>query len=242
MAKLSNEALIEIASQHNLIIKNIDAYSNLQSEILFECKACKKEFISNFESVRHSNWVCPGCNEQKVEYAAKPPKKTGFRIIGCDQATQNFGISVFDDGKLVYYDCIVFTGDLDKRYGKILKFMDNVAKYWEPDLVIVEDIQLQQGGGGAGYNAFKVLGGLLGIMKGVLAKNDIPHKEVLNKVWQAKFMIGGKDRISQKRNVVKKVKELFGIDVSDDIADAILIGKWGSIERQESLIKTRRLF
>lgn len=55
-------------------------------------------------------------------------------------------------------------------------------------------------------------------------------------------MIGGKDRISQKRNVVKKVKELFGIDVSDDIADAILIGKWGSIERQESLIKTRRLF
>lgn len=79
-------------------------------------------------------------------------------------------------------------------------------------------------------------------MKGVLAKNDIPHKEVLNKVWQAKFMIGGKDRISQKRNVVKKVKELFGIDVSDDIADAILIGKWGSIERQESLIKTRRLF
>jgi hypothetical protein len=31
--------------------------------------------------------------------------------------------------------------------------------------------------------------------------------------------------VTQKRNVVKKVEELFDIDVSDDIADAILIGK-----------------
>ena len=131
---------------------------------------------------------------------------------------------MFDDGKLVYFDCIQFSGELDKRYADIMVFMDNVIKSWEPDLVIIEDIQLQQGTTG-GYNAFKVLGGLLGIMKAVIAKNKVPHKEVLNKVWQAKFIIGGKDRVTQKRNVVKKVKELFDIDVSDDIADAILIGK-----------------
>lgn len=108
--------------------------------------------------------------------------------------------------------------------------MENVIKYWEPDLVVIEDIQLQQGSMG-GYNAFKVLGGLLGIMKAVIAKHKIPHKEVLNKVWQASFMIAGKDRATQKRNVVKRVKETFGVDVSDDIADAILIGKWGCLQK-----------
>jgi hypothetical protein len=34
---------------------------------------------------------------------------------------------------------------------------------------------------------------------------------------------------------------LFDIDVSDDIADAILIGKWGSLERAKS-IGTNKLF
>lgn len=240
MARLSQEALLEITKEKNLEIIDIDNYVNLQSELIFKCGKCNKKIISNMESVRHVNWSCPHCNEQKVTYVGKPPKKSGYRIIGCDQATQNFGISVFDDGKLVYFDCIQFSGELDKRYADIMVFMDNVIKSWEPDLVIIEDIQLQQGTTG-GYNAFKVLGGLLGIMKAVIAKNKVPHKEVLNKVWQSKFIIGGKDRITQKKNVVKKVKELFDIDVSDDIADAILIGKWGSLERAKS-VGTNKLF
>ena len=63
-------------------------------------------------------------------------------------------------------------------------------------------------------------------MKAVLTRKKVAHREVLNKVWQAKFMIAGKDRVSQKNNVIKKVEELFDIKVGDDTADAILIGKW----------------
>jgi Holliday junction resolvasome RuvABC endonuclease subunit len=106
-------------------------------------------------------------------------------------------------------------------------------------LVIVEDIQLQQGAIG-GYNAFKVLAGLLGVVKAVLAKHKIPHKEVLNKVWQAKFMIAGKDRNTQKKNVVSKVQQLFGIKVTDDVADAILIGKWAADQRNN--VSVNKLF
>lgn len=47
---------------------------------------------------------------------------------------------------------------------------------------MIEDIQLQQSGAIGGYNAFKVLGGLLGIMKMVLRKHNIKYEEVLNKV------------------------------------------------------------
>lgn len=51
-------------------------------------------------------------------------------------------------------------------------------------------------------------------------------------------MIGGKDRASQKKNVIAKVKSMFGIDVSDDVADAILIGKYGCKEN----VKSNKLF
>lgn len=240
MSRLSYDELLSICRDKKIEVMNILNYENLQSVLSFKCKKCGKEFDESFENIRNKNWFCKYCNSQSVTKTYKPPKKNGYRIIGCDQATQKFGISVFDNGKLVYYDCFEFNGELDKRYADIMTFMNNVAKTWEPDMVIIEDIQLQQGAIG-GYNAFKVLGGLLGIMKAVLAKNNIPHKEVLNKVWQAKFMIAGKDRSTQKKNVIKKVKELFGIDVSDDIADAILIGKWG-VSESGNRINVDKLF
>lgn len=238
MARLTYEELFAIARSRNVEVEDVTKYENLQTKLVFTCKKCGRKLEDKFENVRNEHWTCPLCETQEVKKVAKPPKKSGYRIIGCDQATQKFGISIFDDGKLVYFDCVEFNGDLDKRYADIMIFMENVVKLWEPDLVVVEDIQLQQGAIG-GYNAFKVLGGLLGVMKAVLAKNKIPHKEVLNKVWQAKFMISGKDRTTQKKNVVKKVEELFGIKVSDDIADAILIGKWAVGEKG---INTNKLF
>lgn len=234
MSRLTPADLLAIAEEKNLAILNITNYKNLQSDIEFKCCECGKTFVSNFDTVRNKNFTCPMCVKQEVKYSYKPPKKSGYRVMGCDQATQHFGISVFDDGKLVYYDCIEFKGELDWRYSQIYDFMDAALKAWEPDYVMIEDIQLQQGSAIGGYNAFKTLGGLLGIMKAVLRKNNVKYNEVLNKVWQAKFMIGGKDRVSQKKNVIAKVKSMFGIEVSDDVADAILIGKYGCTDSVSS--------
>lgn len=238
LSKLNYDELFEIVKGKDLEVENVTEYKNLQTEMVFICKKCGRKVISTFGTIRNANWSCPLCDSQVVKKVSCPPPKNGYRIVGCDQATQHFGISVYDNGQLMYYDCIEFTGDVEKRYAAIMDFMEMMVDMWEPDFVAFEDIQLQQGAVG-GYNAFKVLGGLLGIMKAVLTKKKIPHREVLNKVWQAKFMIGGKDRVSQKKNVIKKVKELFGIDVNDDVADAILIGKWAVGEKKES---TKKLF
>lgn len=229
MSKLGAAELIAIAEEHNLVIRNITEYQNLKSDLTFRCLECGKDFVSNIETVRNKNFTCPHCSEQLVVRRCQPPVKKGYRVIGCDQATQHFGISVFDDGILVFYDCIEFQGELDCRYAKIYAFMESVIENWKPDFVVIEDIQLQKSSAIGGYTAFKVLGGLLGIMKAVLRKHEVEYVEVLNKVWQAKFMIGGKDRATQKANVIKKVKSMFDIDVNDDTADAILIGKYGSL-------------
>lgn len=39
-------------------------------------------------------------------------------------------------------------------------------------------------------------------------------------------MINGKTRVQQKVQAIEKVKEMYGIDVNDDVAEAILLGKY----------------
>lgn len=241
MARLTSEELLRIAKTKGLEIKNVGSYVNLNSELKFECER-GHEFQTTMSVVRDANFRgCPLCERQEVKNVAKPPKKSGYRIMGFDQATKHFGISVFDDGKLVYYDCVDFNdSNTEVRLMQISQFLDRVCKAWQPDFVVFEDIQLQ--GGAAGFNTFKVLAELLGIVIAVLNINSIAHECVSNKVWQSKFMIGGKDRIAQKQNVIAKVKSMFGIDVTDDIADAILIGKYGVDKMGKGETKRSYLF
>ena len=39
-------------------------------------------------------------------------------------------------------------------------------------------------------------------------------------------MINGKTRVQQKVQAIEKVKKMYGIDVNDDVAEAILLGKY----------------
>ena len=57
---------------------------------------------------------------------------------------------------------------------------------------------------------------------------ETEHNKVLNKTWQSEFNIAGSNRVAQKRNVVERVKEYFNIDVTDDVGDAILIGRYAA--------------
>lgn len=49
---------------------------------------------------------------------------------------------------------------------------------------------------------------------------------VLSKVWRSHQLIKGRTRSEQKTEAIRKVKDMYGISVSDDIAEAILIGKY----------------
>ena len=53
-----------------------------------------------------------------------PLKGNSYRILGFDQATEKFGVSVFDNGELVYYKLLVFTGDLNMRLLKIQQMLE----------------------------------------------------------------------------------------------------------------------
>lgn len=241
MARLTKAEIEEIAKEKGLTIVNPEEYVNLSSELTFKC-AKGHNFITSIGIVRDSKFEnCPLCERQEVKKVGQPPVKKGYRIIGFDQATKHFGISIFDDGQLVYYDCVDFNdANTEVRLAKISKFVDSVCKQWQPDFIVFEDIQLQ--GGAAGFTTFKTLAELLGIVIAAVNINGVAHLCVSNKVWQSKYMIAGKDRVTQKNNVIKKVKMLFGVDVSDDIADAILIGKYAVDMKRLGKEQSKRSF
>ena len=73
---------------------------------------------------------------------------------------------------------------------------------------------------------FKVLSMLLGIIEVECLKAKVPHEVVLPNVWRKYAGTCGKTRKEEKILSVAKVKEKFGISVSDDVAEAILIGSY----------------
>jgi Holliday junction resolvasome RuvABC endonuclease subunit len=205
----------------------ISGYKNLSSSLEVRCSR-GHTFFTDMKSVRSDKFKCPLCVGEDVSSLSETkcvlPPKTGFRIIAVDQASQKIGISVYDEGKLVYYHYVEVSGVLSVRLQKIYKFMsDLVIKQWQPNYLVFEDIQYQD-------NALthKTLGMVMGVVILAAEQAQIEHTEILNKVWQSEFSIGGANRVAQKANVIKRVKEYYKIDVTDDIADAILLGQYAT--------------
>ena len=88
----------------------------------------------------------------------------------------------------------------------------------------MEDIQYQQNG----ILTFKILAMLLGIIQELCCENNIEFEAVSPNVWRKYAGTNGKNRREEKMLSVAKVKEKFGVSVSDDVAEAILIGVYGT--------------
>lgn len=205
---------------------NISSYKNLSSLLEIKCPH-NHTFFADMKSIRKDTFVCPQCVgdvSSNLNESHSLPPKSGYRIIALDQASHKIGVSVFDDGKLVYYHFVEVTGTLFTRLAKIYQFMtDVIIRQWTPNYLVFEDIQYQD-------NALthKTLGMVLGIVILAAEQAKIEHSEVLNKVWQSEFNILGASRLAQKSDVVKRVKDYYGLEVSDDVADAILLGKYAA--------------
>ncbi len=111
------------------------------------------------------------------------------------------------------------------RLVKIKKFINNIViDAWKPDYIIMEDIQQQHGA----VLTYKVLAMLLGIIEVTCAEKEVPHEIVSPNVWRKFAGTCGKTRQEEKMLSVATVKQKYGVAVSDDVAEAILIGQYGS--------------
>lgn len=198
-------------------------FRTLESPITVKCK--NGHLIqTTLKAFRHISFECPKCNhEVKVDLKAVPEKRPEvYRTIAFDQATENFGLSVYDNEVLVYYGLYKFSGTVDTRLTSIAAFIrDVVIKEWRPDYVCFEDIQYEHN-----IMTFKILAQLIGVITVLCRENNIDYEIVSPNSWRKYAGTCGKTRREEKMLSIAKVKESYNINVTDDIAEAILIGRY----------------
>lgn len=166
--------------------------------------------------------------------AIKKDKKA-HRILAFDQAANTSGWSVFDDLELVKFGKWTSTGSHStEKINQTKHWVANMIQTWKPDLVVFEDIQLQKFDGGEAVVTFKKLAHLQGVLKNYCFENGIIYKIVSPSTWRAFNEIKGRERNDKKRNAQFKVKALYDVSVTQDEADAILIGRWAADDGQQN--------
>lgn len=224
MGKLSHQQIADEIKEKGFELIDDTDYTNMTSRIIVKCgKGHLSE--TSLADFRHPSFNCPKCdkNINFINPTAVPAKGNKRRIIAFDQATEKFGLSIFDNGELVFYNLYQFSGDLVTRLVKCRKLVNNIViGKWEPDFIVMEDIQMQNG-----TITFKVLSMLLGIIEECCAENNIEYEVVSPNVWRKFAGTCGKTRNEEKKLSVAMVAEKYGIKVTDDVAEAILIGRYG---------------
>lgn len=204
------------------------SYKNLDSSLEFECPVGHKVF-SNWKKMR-TRAECPICKEKTpLADATIIPKKKGiYRTIGIDQATHISGYSVYDGKELIKFGTFTVneTNEI-QRDNTIKMWLCSIINNWQPDVIGLEGLQLQQNAArGIGVTTFETLARLQGILMEACYEQKVPFVICPTNTWRAHCKVKGQTREAKKNSMRQLAREWHNINVSEDEADAIGIGKY----------------
>lgn len=149
-----------------------------------------------------------------------------MKILTLDCSTKSTGLAVFDNGKLIEYKCIVAEGaNLYKRIDVMVKKIDEVLSNHDIKEVYMEDVYPED----VHHNqkVYKALIYLQGFICHKLDQYNLVPVYFTSAEWRKKCGIRVGPHVRRetlKEKDILFVKDTYGIDVNDDIADAICIG------------------
>lgn len=151
-----------------------------------------------------------------------------MKILAFDQSSRCSGYSVFEDGELIDHGTFTFTNaNLGDRLHRIRETVISFIEQYNPNKIVFEDIQLQQGQIN-NVETFKILAEVYGIIFELATGLKMENDAYLAGTWRKGLGIVGRKRDEQKRNAQKWVFDTYGIHVKEDEADAICIGAYAS--------------
>lgn len=146
-----------------------------------------------------------------------------MRVCGIDASTNKTGISLFIDGEYSGHMLIDLhkIKDSNIRVPKMMQEIKNILDYYKPDIIVMEECLLK-----TNIATVKLLSYLAGAIISWAADNQVKFRFQLPSEWRKRVKIvqGPKTpREKLKQEAIDMVKEKFGIDVTDDEAEAVLI-------------------
>ena len=135
-----------------------------------------------------------------------------IKVVAIDQASINTAYSVWQDSELIKYDTLVADKKI-KSHARIRQMSMKISEMIvneSPDFIIFEDCQLQ------------------GMIMSKLYDMELSFDIVRPSVWKSYLGVAKGKRDIQKANTIKKIEEIYKLDLqeNDDIADAIGIGHY----------------
>lgn len=239
MSKISIEEVRNFLEGNNWELLS-EKYVNLDTDL--EVKCSQGHIISLPYKTLRKHCICPICAKEGAQVAQifEQPKTSDFRILALDQATLISGWSLWDKNKIVGYG--TFTADEHlptvERLTQIKQWLEQMVEKNKPDLVLLEDIQLQefydnnknktQKYDNVGITTFKVLAKLQGVLEVTLNELNVDYKIVHSATWRSALGVKGRTRVDKKRSAQLLIKKQYNLIATEDEADAICIGWYGA--------------
>lgn len=148
-----------------------------------------------------------------------------MKIIGIDGATKTSGVAVFEDGNYVTHKLISFSGDADVRIPKMMMAICEYIKEHKPDKVIMEKSLLKNN-----IDTVQKLANLAGAVMFYCYSKGIPFEHQYPSQWRKTIGLSQGSKVKKetlKAEAIAAVKQEYGMDLTDDESEAILIARSG---------------
>jgi Holliday junction resolvasome RuvABC endonuclease subunit len=147
---------------------------------------------------------------------------SNIKILAIDQASTVSGYSIWKDKLLASYGKIQSKDkDIIERMYEMYNQIKALIKNQKPDFVVLEGVQYQ-----SNQKTYNQLSQLQGVLFSICLEKNIGFCIVEPSVWRQFSGVKGRVRAEQKLSAIEKIKELYGFDTEEDVAESILIGVW----------------
>lgn len=229
-----------------------NSYTNLDTEMNFRCPN-GHEIITTYGRWRNTH-KCPDCKkEESKDKEVEPDPNARGCTIAIDQALNTSGYAVFDGPRLIKSGTSTQTQFTQvEKMASVKQWVLQLCKEYNPTRVLIEDIQLEQnltkgengrfkdnGDNVIGVTTFKSLAQLQGVLLNAFFEQGIEVVVVFSGTWRKALCIKGRSRTDRKRSAQLKVKDWYGLVVSEDEAEAICMGRYGisGVLKKDELIQ-----
>lgn len=201
-------------------------YTNLKSLLDVECPKGHAFLISLHKARTKAD--CPTCYqydnmdaiESKIE---RPSEKKGVRVMAVDNATNTTGFAIFEDGNYIHGGIKKTTKNQSvQKIAEMKQWFISMIELWEIDVVGLEGVQYQ-----GNAQTLIILSKLLGVLENTSYEILRTEPYIVPAVtWKSHSGVKGKNRAQQKENAQRTVQARYGLKVSSDLADAMLLGRY----------------
>lgn len=147
-----------------------------------------------------------------------------FKIVSLDQSTDTTGYAVYRDGELFKYGSFSPDGgNVVDRIEFMYRGIKDLIETEHPDHVVFEGVQYQRN-----MKSYSELSWLQGAILSIIFDCGMGFEIITPSSWRKHFGINkGKSvkRAELKKRAIDFVKAEMGLDVPEDVAEGILIGK-----------------